>query len=63
MPASVFSLANLTTLDIEYTALSGSLAQMDLSKASRLDSLVLVNNLQLGPGLPRLNSNTQLRTL
>lgn len=36
---------------------------MDFSKASQLDSLVLVNNAQLGTTLPKLTGNTRLRTL
>lgn len=62
-PVSMLNLANLSTIDIEYTALSGSISSVDFGAAQALSSLVLVNNPQLGNALPALNRNSQLKTL
>jgi outer membrane protease len=62
-PSSVLSLSNLTTLDIEYTGLTGQISVIDFGKAQKLSSLILVNNGQLGNALPILSTNSLLRTL
>ena len=60
-PSAILSRANFTTLDVEYTSLSGSLSSMEVS--TTISSLVLVNNAQMGPALPTLSSHTALNTL
>jgi hypothetical protein len=63
LPSSILALPNITTIDIEYTALSGPVGQMNFAKSTNLATLVLVNNAQLGTDLPGLANNGQLKTL
>ena len=63
LPASLFTLSNLTTVDIEYTRLTGPVANMTLSSAPSLQTLMLVNNGGLGNTMPILSANGKLTTL
>lgn len=62
-PSALLSLPNISSIDIEYTALTGAISSIDFSKAPGLTSLVLVNNAQIGNALPLSNKNTELKTL
>ncbi|WVF67301.1 hypothetical protein IAT40_002052 [Kwoniella sp. CBS 6097] len=62
-PTSVLSLPNLKTIDLEYTAIKGSIDQVPFSDAKGLTTLVLVNNPNLGKKMPDLSSNEALKTL
>ncbi|WVQ94900.1 hypothetical protein IAU59_001986 [Kwoniella sp. CBS 9459] len=62
-PTSVLSLPNLKTIDLEYTAVKGSIDQVPFSNAKGLTTLVLVNNPNLGKKMPDLSSNEALKTL
>lgn len=62
-PAALLSNGALTSIDIQYAPLQGSLASMDFSKSSSLQTLRLVNVPELGNALPDLSGNTQLGTL
>lgn len=62
-PASLFATGSLTSVDIEYTALQGSFASIDVSQSPTLQSVKLVNNLNLGSSLPDFSKNGKLNTL
>ncbi|WWC72208.1 uncharacterized protein I206_106169 [Kwoniella pini CBS 10737] len=62
-PSNLLSSPNLKTIDIEYSALSGSIDQAPFSNANTLNTLVLVNNPNLGNTLPDLSGNTDLLTV
>ncbi|OCF34250.1 hypothetical protein I316_04203 [Kwoniella heveanensis BCC8398] len=62
-PTSVLSLPNLKTIDLEYTAIRGSIDQVPISAAKGLTTLVLVNNPNLGRKMPDLSSNEALKSL
>ncbi|WVQ84764.1 hypothetical protein IAT38_006921 [Cryptococcus sp. DSM 104549] len=62
-PSSLLSLPNFATLDLEYTALSGTISSAPFSKAAGLVTLVLVSNANLGTTMPDLSSNTKLMTV
>ncbi|KAL7423949.1 Delta(24)-sterol C-methyltransferase [Cryptotrichosporon argae] len=62
-PSSLLSLTNLSTLDIEYTALQGPIASATWSAAAALETLYLVSNAGLGTSVPDLSANTGLVTL
>ncbi|ORY31636.1 hypothetical protein BCR39DRAFT_87556 [Naematelia encephala] len=62
-PAELLALTNLTTIDLEYTALTGPVDSLDFPPAQNLTSLYLVNNQQLGSTLPDLSKNSLLVTL
>jgi hypothetical protein len=62
IPGRLFQLQNLTELDFEYTALTGPLPDR-FDGMPALKSMALVNNQQLGPGIPDLSSNRALNTL
>lgn len=61
-PRNLLTLQNLTKLDLEYTALTGPLSDVDFSK-SGLNNLYLVNNKGFGNGLPDLSNAQKLSTL
>ncbi|WVQ66681.1 uncharacterized protein L199_004870 [Kwoniella botswanensis] len=62
-PSNILSSQNVKTIDLEYTALSGPIDQVSFSTARNLNTLVLVNNPNLGNTLPDLSGNTALLTL
>ena len=62
-PDSLLFLTNLTTLDIEYTGLTGPFSSVDFSLATGLTTLYLVNNQELGTAMPSLMGNSKLLTL
>ncbi|WWC91908.1 uncharacterized protein L201_006858 [Kwoniella dendrophila CBS 6074] len=62
-PSSLLSKPNLKTIDIEYTALSGPIDQSPFSSTKSLNTLVLINNSNLGNSLPDLSNNQELLTL
>ncbi|OCF77612.1 hypothetical protein I204_01604 [Kwoniella mangroviensis CBS 8886] len=62
-PSNILSSQNIKTIDLEYTALSGPIDQLSFSTAKNLNTLVLVNNPNLGNTLPDLSGNTALLTL
>ncbi|ODN73367.1 hypothetical protein L202_07906 [Cryptococcus amylolentus CBS 6039] len=61
-PSSLFKLLNFTTLDLEYTALTGSIDSVSFSDAPGLVTLTLISNANLGTTMPDLSSNTKLLT-
>jgi hypothetical protein len=62
-PSALLQLPQLKTLDIEYTALTGPLPPDVFAKASKLNSLLLINNVQLGSTLPSVAACTRMVTL
>ncbi|WVQ74334.1 hypothetical protein IAR50_003933 [Cryptococcus sp. DSM 104548] len=61
-PSSLFQLPNFTTLDLEYTALTGSIDSAPFSDVPGLVTLTLISNTNLGSTMPDLSSNTKLLT-
>ncbi|WWC64799.1 uncharacterized protein I303_107412 [Kwoniella dejecticola CBS 10117] len=62
-PSNLLSSPSLKAIDIEYSALTGPIDQISFSAAKSLNTLVLVNNPNLGNALPDLSSNSELLTI
>lgn len=63
MPPGFFSLANLTSVMLQATALTGPIDTLDVAAATQLTSLWLVGNKALGSTLPDLSGNKKLNQM